>query len=231
MATQDVQCPVCNKYFSTGKINTHVNWCLSGENDRKEQAASKEVEVKECPVEEPKTKRLKMDDKAVTKAPAMHMGGVQNWGFMMKTKSISSPVKSRLKSEMAKPQAMDNLNHGNIDTGFSNLSKKRTHCFNKSETCQLEEEGSPLLNIHSNVPLAERMRPLTMSDYIGQEQAVGRKKLLRTLFEANRIPSMILWGPPGCGKVTLLNCYQLSVFLLLRIVADPEGGRAPLPDL
>ena len=207
MATQDVQCPVCNKYFSTGKINTHVNWCLSGESEGKEQTASKEMEAKECPAEEPRTKRLKMYDEVVTKAPAMHKGGAQNWGFMMKTKSISSPVKSTPKSETAKPQAVDNLNHVKGDIVFSSLPKKRTHCFNKSETCQLEEKGS-LLNIHSNVPLAERMRPLTMSDYIGQEQAVGRKKLLRTLFEANRIPSMILWGPPGCGKVTLLHCYQ-----------------------
>ena len=207
MAGQGVQCPVCNKYFSTGKINTHVNWCLGGESEVKKQAASKEMEAKECSVEEPRTKRLKMDDEVVTKAPAMHKGGAQNWGFMMKTKSISSPVKSRLKSEMTKPQATDNLNHAKGDTSVSNLPKKRTHCFNKSETYQLEEEGS-LLSIHSNVPLAERMRPLTMSDYIGQEQAVGRKKLLRTLFEANRIPSMILWGPPGCGKVTLLNYYR-----------------------
>ena len=202
MASQ-TQCPVCMKYFNAGKINTHVNWCLSrGECDRKEQTGSKEIESEECSVEEPKTKRPKVDVEILTQAPATQKEGGQNWGFMMKTKSISSPAKSRLKSEMAKPQAMNNLNGAKGETSFSNLPKKPTYCFNKSETCQLEEAGT-LLNIHSNIPLAERMRPLTMSDYIGQEQAIGRKKLLRTLFEANRIPSMILWGPPGCGKVTL----------------------------
>ena len=207
-----VKCPVCLKDFNAGTINTHVNWCLSrSECDRKEQTSSKEIEAEECPAGEPKTKRPKMDGEILTNAPATQKEGGQNWGFMMKAKSISSPVESRLKSEMAKPQALDNFNGASGETSFSNLPKKPTYCFNKSEKCHPAacdpEEGGSLLNIHSNIPLAERMRPHTMSDYIGQEQAVGRKKLLRSLFEANRIPSMILWGPPGCGKVILLNCY------------------------
>lgn len=50
-------------------------------------------------------------------------------------------------------------------------------------------------------PLAERMRPKTLSEYVGQSQVLGNNSLLRTLLVANEIPSMILWGPPGCGKV------------------------------
>lgn len=51
-------------------------------------------------------------------------------------------------------------------------------------------------------PLADKMRPESLQDYIGQSRAVGQETLLRSLLEANEIPSLILWGPPGCGKVS-----------------------------
>ena len=53
------------------------------------------------------------------------------------------------------------------------------------------------------VPLAERMRPERIEDYVGQAHLVGRGKLLATAIEKDRVPSMILWGPPGVGKTTL----------------------------
>ncbi len=52
-------------------------------------------------------------------------------------------------------------------------------------------------------PLAERMRPLTLEDYIGQEDLLGTNGTLRKVIEAGRVPSLILWGPPGVGKTTL----------------------------
>ncbi|OBS57130.1 hypothetical protein A6R68_11746, partial [Neotoma lepida] len=54
-------------------------------------------------------------------------------------------------------------------------------------------------------PLADKMRPDTLQDYIGQSRAVGQETLLRSLLETNEIPSLILWGPPGCGKTTLAH--------------------------
>ena len=52
-------------------------------------------------------------------------------------------------------------------------------------------------------PLAERLRPRTLDEYIGQEHLVGEGAVLRKMIDAGRIPSFILWGPPGVGKTTL----------------------------
>ncbi|MGL5683257.1 MAG: replication-associated recombination protein A [Marinifilaceae bacterium] len=54
-----------------------------------------------------------------------------------------------------------------------------------------------------NKPLAERMRPATLDDYIGQQHLVGQGKVLRKMIESGVMSSFILWGPPGVGKTTL----------------------------
>src|SRR4026207_15769 len=55
----------------------------------------------------------------------------------------------------------------------------------------------------SNTPLAERLRPQTLDEILGQEHLLGPGKPLRTAIERDQVPSMILWGPPGVGKTTL----------------------------
>ena len=52
-------------------------------------------------------------------------------------------------------------------------------------------------------PIAERLRPQTLAEYVGQEHLLGKGKILRRLIESDQISSMIFWGPPGTGKTTL----------------------------
>ena len=52
-------------------------------------------------------------------------------------------------------------------------------------------------------PLAERMRPKSLDEYIGQKHLVGEGAVLRKMIDSGRVPSFLLWGPPGVGKTTL----------------------------
>ena len=60
-------------------------------------------------------------------------------------------------------------------------------------------------NLRRAQPLAARMRPATLDEFVGQEHFLGEDKLLRRLLSADRLGSVIFYGPPGCGKTTLLR--------------------------
>ena len=75
----------------------------------------------------------------------------------------------------------------------------------------------------SSVPLAERMRPSILDHVVGQQHLLGEGKSLRVLIERDELPSMIFWGPPGCGKTTIarvLANHSHSDFFQLSAVAS-----------
>lgn len=60
-----------------------------------------------------------------------------------------------------------------------------------------------LQNQKQNAPLADRMRPRTLEEFVGQRHILGEGKLLRRAILADKLSSSIFFGPPGCGKTTL----------------------------
>ncbi len=62
-----------------------------------------------------------------------------------------------------------------------------------------------------SAPLAERLRPHTLDEYIGQTHLVGKGAVLRRMIDSGRIPSIIFWGPPGVGKTTLANIISNTI--------------------
>ena len=60
----------------------------------------------------------------------------------------------------------------------------------------------PLMDLQA--PLAELVRPSSIEEFVGQESVVGRNAILRSILETGLVPSLIFWGPPGCGKVSSL---------------------------
>lgn len=78
-------------------------------------------------------------------------------------------------------------------------------------------------------PLAERLRPKTLDDYIGQQHLVGPGAILRKMIDAGRISSFILWGPPGVGKTTLAqiiaNRLETPFFTLSAVTSGVKDVR------
>ena len=78
---------------------------------------------------------------------------------------------------------------------FSSSENNRSH--------QREREQQRADSTPSSAPLADRMRPSSLDEVVGQEDLLGPKGALRLLLAGDSLPSLLLWGPPGCGKTTL----------------------------
>lgn len=73
-------------------------------------------------------------------------------------------------------------------------------------------------------PLAERMRPKTLDEFVGQDHLLADGKILATALAKKRLPSLILWGPPGCGKTTLAKILADEVDAQFHSLSAVSGG-------
>ena len=86
-----------------------------------------------------------------------------------------------------------------------------------------------IIHLKIMTPLAERIRPMTLDELIGQQHLTGKGSILRTAIENGKIPSMILWGPPGTGKTTIAhiiaNTLKVPFFQLSAISSGVKDVR------
>jgi len=82
--------------------------------------------------------------------------------------------------------------------------------------------------IEREAPLAARLRPRTLDEFVGQEEIVGPGRLLRRAIEADQLSSMIFWGPPGCGKTTLAMIIAHTTQSRFEVISAVLAGVAEL---
>ncbi len=85
--------------------------------------------------------------------------------------------------------------------------------------------------IKTNIPLADRMRPQSLEDFLGQDEIVGDGKMLRRAIEDDSIPSMIFWGPPGTGKTTLAKIIAAKSGALFEQMSAVSSGKKDLLEI
>ena len=76
----------------------------------------------------------------------------------------------------------------------------------------------------NSLPLAERIRPSSLEELLGQDHLAGENGILKKAIEAGNIPSMILWGPPGTGKTTIANIVANQVKRPFKVLSAVNAG-------
>lgn len=87
-----------------------------------------------------------------------------------------------------------------------------------------ENSKNPSKELQKNAPLADRVRPLTINDIIGQKHILGEDGPLHLFFQINDFPSMIFWGPPGTGKTTIAHIIANSCDYYFERLSAVEAG-------
>ena len=85
--------------------------------------------------------------------------------------------------------------------------------------------------MNTQIPLAERLRPKNLDEFVGQEHLVGKGKPLRNMIESGSFPSIILWGPPGVGKTTLAQILAQSANRPFHFLSAIEAGVKDLREI
>ncbi|XP_043990329.1 ATPase WRNIP1 isoform X2 [Gambusia affinis] len=203
--SNSVQCPVCFKDFTPGTINGHLDTCLlSSAADSPSTAVESGPPVKKVRVSEP------VNDSVSSSSSAMP--GTQSsssvFSLFQANKGKLDAQSDRSAMFTGKRSPVSALSKGTkriLTEAVSGSAGIETPCVPNSEAEKNINHLPARTLLSLNKPLAEVLRPNTLEDYFGQNKVVGQQTLIRSLLESQEIPSLILWGPPGCGKTTLAH--------------------------
>lgn len=185
-ANDTSSCPICNKDFASAQIEAHVNRCIFL-NTTDEPAASRPFTLKRRQCDDltvsPDAKKKAKPSQPPTAATK---ASVKASALSLKRPPVKSAITIDLSDELP-----------------SSLPAKT--CTSPRTPQQPPQPTAAEVAATKSIPLAEQMRPDCIDDYVGQSHIFGADTVLRKVLDRNEVPSMILWGPPGCGKTTLAH--------------------------
>ncbi|XP_015109487.1 ATPase WRNIP1 isoform X1 [Diachasma alloeum] len=142
----------------------------------------------------------------VSKCLFLNEATTETQGFLKRPRSNSqsktkSPsVVKKTKSKVKSVQRSQNVFQSPVNLEMKDLEDRDEE---KNEASSTSKPSRPLPT--NTAPLAERMRPTSLLEYVGQSHVIGQQSMLLQLLSKGEIPNIILWGPPGCGKTSLAN--------------------------
>ncbi|XP_047469088.1 ATPase WRNIP1-like [Penaeus chinensis] len=183
----EVECPICGSSFPSSKIEVHAEACIqasfSSNSDAPQQIGLSE----------------KSSDPEFSSA-----GNKRKFEAMESHQSSKSSPTNFFGSKG--PASSSKKIRGDQAAAWSFLGKSGSGSkSNRDQSAPNAPQQSQESDGNTGVPLAERMRPATLDDYIGQESILSSNSFLKNLISKDSFINMILWGPPGCGKTSLAN--------------------------
>ncbi|XP_070775625.1 ATPase WRNIP1 [Enoplosus armatus] len=221
-APDSVQCPVCFKDFTPATINGHLDACLlkSVADSGPSTADESEPPLKKCRTSaerEPPSPSVNTTAASSSPTAATSSSAVFSLFQTNKSKgSVQSSERSGLLS--SKQTAAAAVNRGikrnllsEAEPGPAGTENPRSQpSVSNGQTVKTCNDLSPRTLLTIGKPLADTLRPNTLEEYFGQSKVVGQQTLFRSLLDSQEIPSLIIWGPPGCGKTTLAHIIASS---------------------
>lgn len=176
VSDRTVKCPVCAGDFEPGRINAHLDECLQSNDVHRHTTGH---EPSGPPSKKPRTSTTDTRPSAVFS--------------VFQTKSKATDQEQKLASLVTGRESTE------VSVSPDRQGTGKLEC---PDAPAASASSPKALRLSNDKPLAEVMRPSTLEEYFGQNKLIGEQTLLRSLLQSQEIPSLILWGPPGCGKVS-----------------------------
>lgn len=187
------ECPICCKSFTADAIEAHVNRCIFLNSTNEDEKDRPNENKRTFSVFNKSNRSPTVENKKFKKLEPISKRAI--------IPSVAATVHISDDDDVVGVNAMPSTSAA-METGGTKKSTARTSTKSSGKS----------------IPLAEKMRPESIDDYIGQSHVMGKNTLLRKILDKNETPSMILWGPPGVGKV---NSYLASFRLNMKIRKFP----------
>ncbi|CAL8344882.1 unnamed protein product [Merluccius merluccius] len=215
-ASESVQCPVCSKPFKPSAINRHLDRCLRDDDDNRRPTTADDEEEEGGggpPFKKSRFVSPSLEPVGTTNGPTAAASSTST--STSSTSTVFSMFHSRKSKASAHSERTDKpppSSPAAVGRGAKRYAPDDAPLA-RTEPEPTRSSGGPppppppsrTSLLTSDKPLAEKLRPKTLEEYFGQSKVVGEHTLLRSLLDSQDVPSLILWGPPGCGKTTLAH--------------------------